>query len=133
MNILYPVDLLSSSVQSVSCVRLFVTPWTAACQASLSITNAWSLLKLMSITLVMPSNHFIPCHPLIRPPLIFRISGCFQVSQFFTPGGQGIGSFHFSISPPNGYSGLISFRMDCSTPASCVLLCFLEFAQIHVH
>ena len=81
---------LMFSVQLLSCVRLFVTPWTAARQASLSITNSWSLLKLMSIELVMPSNHLILCHPLFLPPLIFRT---------------------FSISPSNKYSGLI-FRMD---------------------
>ena len=60
-----------SSVQSLSCVQLFATPWTAACQASLSITNSWSLLKLISIESVMPSNHLILCHPLLLPPSIF--------------------------------------------------------------
>ena len=63
--------LAISSVQLLSCLWLFATLWTAARQASLSITNAWSLLKLMPITLVMPSNHLIPCHPLLLPPSIF--------------------------------------------------------------
>ena len=62
---------LLSSIQSLSRTRLSMTPWTAACQASLFITNSWSLLKLMSIELVMPSNHLIPCHPLLLPPSIF--------------------------------------------------------------
>ena len=62
---------VSQSVQSLSCVRLFVTPWTAACQASLSITNSWSLLKLMSIESLMTSNHLILCHPLLLLPLVF--------------------------------------------------------------
>ena len=66
-----------SSVQSLSCVRLFETPWTAALQASLSITNSWSLLTLMSIELVMPSNHLILCHPLLLPPSVFLSIGVF--------------------------------------------------------
>ena len=70
-----------SSVQSLSRVRLFVTPWTAARQASLSITNSQSLLKLMSIESVMPSNHLILCRPLLLPPSIFPASGSFQMSQ----------------------------------------------------
>ena len=80
---LYATDLLGfqnqkhsllsfSSVQSLSHVRLFAAPWTAACQASLSITSSWNLLKFMSITLVMPSNHLILCHPLLLLPSIFR-------------------------------------------------------------
>ena len=73
-------------VQSLSHVRLFVTPWTAACQASLSITNSWSLLKLMSIELVMPSNYLILCLLLRVPPL-----GSFPMSQFFASGGQSTG------------------------------------------
>ena len=67
----YFTSFVYSSVQSLSCVRLFVTPWTAARQASLSITNSWSLLKLMSIESVMPSSHFILCRPLLFPPSIF--------------------------------------------------------------
>ena len=79
-----------SSVQLLSCVPLFMTPWTAARQASLSITNSRSLLKLMSIESVMPSNPLILCHPLL-PPSIFLALGSFSMSQFFASGGQGIG------------------------------------------
>ena len=78
-----------SSVQSLSHVQLFATPWTAACQASLSITNSQSLLKLMSIESVMPSNHLILCRPLLLLQS-FPASGSFQMSQLFTSGGQGI-------------------------------------------
>ena len=99
-----------SSVQSLSRVRLFATPWTAARQASLSITNSWSLLKLMSITLVMPSNHLILCHPLLLLPSIFpSIRG---LTRFFPSGGQKYWSFRLSISPSSEYSGLMSFRID---------------------
>ena len=80
-----------SSVQWLSRVWLFVTSWTAARQAFLSITNSWSLLKLMFIESVMPFNHLILCHPLLLPPSNFPASGSFQVSQFFTSGGQSIG------------------------------------------
>ena len=80
-----------SSVQSLSHVQLFKTPWTAAHQASLSITNPWNLLKLMSIESVMPSNHLILCHPLLLPPSIFPTIRSFQMSQFFASGGQSIG------------------------------------------
>ena len=101
-----------SSVQSFSHVRLFVTPWTATHQASLSITNSWSSLKPMSIESVMPSNHPILCYPLLLLPSIFpQHQGLFQ-SQFFTSGDQKYWSFNFSISLSNKYSGMISFRMD---------------------
>ena len=99
-----------SSVQSLSCVQLFVTPWTAACQASLSFTISWSLLKLTSIETVMPSNYFVLCRPLLLLLSVFPRSGSFLKSQFFTSGDQS--SFSFSISPSSEYSGLISFRMD---------------------
>ena len=92
--ILYPATLLNSlisSVQLLSCVQLFATPWTAAYQASLSITDSQSLLRLMPIESVMPSNHLILCRPLLLPPSIFPASGSFQMSQFFTSGGQSIG------------------------------------------
>ena len=82
---------LFSSVQSLSRVRLFVTPWTAARQASLSITSSQSLLKLMSIELVMPSNHLIPCHPLLFLLSIFPSIRVFSMSQSFASGGQNIG------------------------------------------
>ena len=84
---------MQASVQfrSLSCVQLFVTPWTAARQAFLSITNSRSLLKLMSIESVIPSNHLILCRPLLILPSIFPPSGSFQMSQLFTSGGQSIG------------------------------------------
>ena len=101
-----------TSVQSLTCVRLFATPWTAACQASLSITNSQSLLKLMSIESTMPSNHLILCHPLLLLPSIFptiRISSTESVLRIRWPK---YWSFSFRISPSNEYSELISFRMD---------------------
>ena len=82
-----------SWVQLLSHVRLSVTPWTAARQASLSITNSRSLPKLMSIESVMPSNHLILCHPLLLCPQSFPASGSFQMSQLFASGGQSIGVF----------------------------------------
>ena len=101
---------LSSVVQS--CLTL-CDPWTAARQASLSITNFWSLLKLMSIRLVMPSNHLILCHPLLLLLQSFPASGSFPMSQFFASGSQRIGaSASASVLPMHEYSGLISFRMD---------------------
>ena len=103
-----------SSVQfSCSVVPNSATPWTAARQASLSITNSRSLLKLMSIESVMPSNHLILCRPLSSHLQSFPASGSFQMSQFFTSGGQSIGvSASASVLPINKYSGLISLRMD---------------------
>ena len=90
------------SVQLLRCVWLFATPWTAACQASLCITNSWSLLKLMSIESVMPGNHLILCCPLLLLPSIFPASGSFQMSQLFTSGGQSIGvSASTSVLPMN--------------------------------
>ena len=100
-----------SSFQSLSCVRLFATPWTAACQASLSITNSWSLLKLMSIESVMPSNHLILRHPLLLPS-IFSSIRVFSNESALLIRWPKYWSFSFSISPSNEYSGLISFRMD---------------------
>ena len=101
-----------SSVQSLSRVQLFVTPWTAACQASLSITNSQSLLKLMSIELVMPSNDLILCHPLLLLPSIFPSIRVFSKESVLHIKWPKYWSFSFSISPSNEYSGLISFRMD---------------------
>ena len=102
--------LFFSLVQWLSSVRLFVTPWIAACQASLSITNFQSLLKLMSIVSMMPSNHLILCCPLLLPPSIFpniRVSSNELVLQIRWP------KFcSFGISPSSEYSGLISFKMD---------------------
>ena len=93
-------------------VRPFATPWTAACQASLSITNSWSLLKLMSIESVMPSNHLILCHPLLLLPSIFPSIRVFSNEPVLCIRWPKDWSFSFSISPSNEYSGLISFRMD---------------------
>ena len=101
-----------SSVQSLSCVRLFVTPWTAAQQASLSITNSQSLLKLLSMALVMPSNHLILCRPLLLLPLIFPSIRVFSNESVLRIMWPKYCSFSFSISPSNEYSGLISFRID---------------------
>ena len=103
---------MHTKVTSVAQLCPTLTPWTAACQASLSITNSWSLLILMSIELVMPSNHLILCHPLLLPPSIFpstrglfkSVSSLHQVAKVWC--------FSFSISPSNEYSGLISFRID---------------------
>ena len=97
-----------SSVQSLSRVRLFVTPWTAAHQVSLSINNSQSLLKLMSIELVMSSNHLILCYPLLLLPSIFP-----SIRVFSNESALHIRwSFSFSISPSSEYSGLISFSID---------------------
>ena len=100
------------SLQLLRHIQLFATPWTAACQASLSITNSWSLLKLMSMESVMPSNHLILCRPLLLPSSIFSSSRviynesvpCIRWPKYWT--------FSSSISPSNEYSGLISFRID---------------------
>ena len=101
-----------SSVQFLSHVQLFATPWTAARQASLSITNSWSLLKFMSIESVMPSNHLILCHPLFFPPSIFPSIRIFSCESVICTRWPNYWSCSFSISPPNEYSGLISLRMD---------------------
>ena len=101
-----------SSVQSLSCVRLFVTPWTAARLASLSITNSQSLLKLMSIESLMPSSHLILCHPLLFPPSIFPSIRVFSNESVLHIRRPKYWSFSFSISPSNEYSGLISFTMN---------------------
>ena len=107
-----PLDVhLFSSVQLLSCVQLFLTPWTAACQASLSITNTQSLLKLTSNELVMPSHNLILCHPLLLPS-IFPSIRVFSNESVLCIKWQKYWSFSFSISPPNEYSGLIPFRMD---------------------
>ena len=102
----------SVQIQSLSCVRLFETPWASACQASLSITNSQSLLKLMSIELVMPSNHLILCRPLPLLPSIFPSIRVFPNESVLRIRWPKCWSFSFSISPSNEYSGLISFRMD---------------------
>ena len=101
-----------SSVQSLSRVQLFATPWTAARQVSLSITNSRSLLKLMYIESVMPSTHFILCHPLLFLPSIFPTIRIFSNESVLRIKWPKYWSFSFNISPSNEYSGLISFRMD---------------------
>ena len=101
-----------SSLLSHSCVQLFATPWTAACQASLSIKNSWSLLKLMTIESVMPSNHLILCRPLLILPSIFPSISAFSIESVLLIRWPEYCSFSFSISSSSEYSGLISFRMD---------------------
>ena len=103
---------LDTSGQSLSHVRLFVTAWTAAHQASLSITNSWSLLRLMSIESVMPSNHLILCRPLLLLPSIFPRIRIFSKESVLPIKWPKYWSFSFSNSPSNEYSGLISFRID---------------------
>ena len=100
-----------SSVQLLSHVQLFATPWTAACQASLSITNSRSLLKLMFMESVMPSNHLIFCRPLLLPS-IFHIIRVFSNESILCIRWPKYWSFSFSSSPSNEYAGLISFRID---------------------
>ena len=102
-----------SSVQSLSHVRLFATPWTAAHQASLSITNSQSLLKLMSIKLVMPSNHLLLCHPLLLLPSIFPTIRVFSNESVLLIRWPSIGLSASGSVLPIKYSGPISFRMDC--------------------
>ena len=110
--LLYSCKVLQfSSVESLSRVRLFATPWIAALQASLSITNSRSLLKLMSVELVMPSNHLIICRPLLLPPPIPPNIRVFSNESTLCVRWPKYWSFSFSISPSNEYSGMI-FRMD---------------------
>ena len=101
-----------SSVQSLSHVQLFAAPWTAACQASLSISKSQSLLKLMSIELMMPSNHLILCQPLLLLPSVFHSIRVFSKESILCIRWPKYCSFSFNTSPSNEYSGLISFRMD---------------------
>ena len=109
---LWSLALVVVSVQSLSRVRLFATPWTAANQASLFITNSQSLLKLMSIESVMPSNHLILYCPLLLPPSIFLSIRVFSNESVLCIRWPKYWSFSFSISLSNEYSGLISFRID---------------------
>ena len=95
-----------------SCPKLFVNPWTAACQASLFITNSWSSLKLMSIESLMPSNHLILCRPLFFLPSIFPSLRVISNESVFHIRWAKYWHFSFNISPSNEYSGLISFRID---------------------
>ena len=106
------MKMRASSVQLLSCVQLFATPWTAACQASLSITNSRSPPKPMSIESVMPSNHLILCHPLLLLPSIFPSIRVFSNESALHTRWPKYWSFSFNISASNEYSGLISFEMD---------------------
>ena len=108
----FSLVLYTSSVQLLSSVQLFANPWTAAHQASLSITNSWSLLKLMSIELVMPFNHLILCHPLLLLPSIFPGIRVFSNESVLRIRWPEYWSFSFSISPSNEHSGLITSRID---------------------
>ena len=111
-SVFITVLLAISSVQMLSRVWLFATPWTAECQSSLSITNSQSLLKLMSTESVMPSNHFILCCPLLLLPSIFPSIRVFSNESALHIRCSKYWSFSFSISPSNKHSGLTSFRMD---------------------
>ena len=108
--LIYRILHYISSVHSLTHVQLFVTPWTAARQASLSITNSQSSLKLMSVESVMPSKHLILCHPLLLPSIFLSIR-VFSNESVLCIRWPKYWSFSFSISPSNEYSGLISFRM----------------------
>ena len=123
---------MTFSVQSLSRVRLFVTPWTAAHQASLSISNSWSLLKLTSIESVMPSSYLILCHPLLLLPSIFPSIRVFSKESVLHIGWPKDWSFSFNISPCNEYSGMISFRMDWLhlLTVQGTLKSFLQFKSI---
>ena len=114
-----PSALIFSSVQSLSHVRLFATPWTAACQAFLSITNSWSLLKLMPIESVMPSNHLLLCHPLLLLPSIFTSIRVFSDESTLHIRWPKYWSFSSNISLSNECSGLMSFRMDWLDLLAC--------------
>jgi len=105
-------DLIAVVIQSLSHVRFFATPWAAARQASLSFTISWSLLKLLSIESVMPSNHLILCRPLLLPPSIFPSIRVFSNESVIHISWPKYWNFSFSFSPSNEYSGLISFRTD---------------------
>ena len=111
-NVVHTYNGIFSSVQSLSHVQLFATPWTALRQASLSITSSQSLLKFMSILSMMPSNHLILCHPLLLLPSLFPSIRVFSNESVLHVRWPKYWSFSFSICPSNEYSGLISFRMD---------------------
>ena len=105
-------EAVSQSFQSLSRVQLFATPWTSACQASLSITNSLCLLKLMCIELVIPSNHLILCPPLLLLPSIFPSIRVFSNESTLCMRWPKYWCFNFSISPSNEHPGVVSFRMD---------------------
>ena len=110
--LIYKKGIQFSSVQTLSHVQLFATPWTTAYQASLSITNSWRLLILMSIESVMPSNHLILCRPIILLPSIFPSIRVFSNESVFQIRWPMYWRFSISISPSNEYSGVVSFRID---------------------
>ena len=112
LNIYYSPSVQFSSVQSLSCVQLFATPWITACQASLSITSSWSLPRLMSIESVMPSSHLILSHPLFLLPQIPPSIRIFSNESALRMRWPEYWSFSFSISPSNEHPRLISFTMD---------------------
>ena len=122
-----------SSVQLLSHVWLFLTPWTAACQASLSFTNSQSLLRLMSIESVMPSNHLILCCPLLFLPSVSPSIRVFSNESVLCIRWPKYWSFSFSISPSNEYSGLISFRIDWFTIGPCCLTILYTQAYIELN
>ena len=107
-----PIGMERSSVRSLSHIRLFATPWTAARQVSLSLTNSRNLLRLISIESVMPSNHLVLCHPLFVPPSIFPSIRVFSNESLLRIRWPKYWSFNLNISPSNEHPGLISFRMD---------------------
>ena len=108
----YKLNFSISSVEPLSCIWFFATPWSAARQASLSITNSWSPPKPMSIESVMPSNHLILCHPLLLLPSIFPSIRIFSNESALRIRWPKYCSFSFNISPSNEHPGLISFNMD---------------------
>ena len=110
---LYPAIELLSSVQSLSHVQLLATPWTAAWQASLSITNSWNLLRLMSLTSVRPFSRLILCHPLLLLPSISPSIRVFSSESVLHIRQPKYWSFSFSMNSSNEYSGMISYRIDC--------------------
>ena len=112
MFYIFILNLYITSVQLLSGVRLFATAWIAACQASLSITNSQSLLKLMSIESVIPSSHLMLCHSLLLLPSIFPSIRVFSNESILRTRWPKYWSFSFNISPSSEHSGLISFRMD---------------------
>ena len=112
VTVLFRFSISFSSVQLLSRIQLFETSWTAAHQASLSITNSWNSPKPMSIESVMPSNHLILCRPLLLLPSIFPSIRVFSNESVLHISWPKYWSFNFNISPSNEYSGLISFRMD---------------------
>ena len=106
------LNTICHAVRSLNCVQLFKTPWTAVCQASLFIANSWQLLKLMSIELVMPSNHLILCHPLLLMPSVFPSIRVFSKESALPIRWPKYWSLSLNISPSNEHPELISFRMD---------------------